>query len=134
MNAATPASDRPRRRRPSLGRPPARCRAASLTRPHMLRAWQRALAAYELRVEGLTFDQIAQRLGYAGRQGAAYAVASVARSSIGQEMREHVRVLHSCLLDKLLVRPFQRALEGDHEAVALALRIMDAQAKLNGLW
>jgi hypothetical protein len=93
---------------------------------------QRALS---LRMAGLDWQSIADKLGYASR-GAACTDVDRAYKTIKTELDETVhvhRVLESARLDRLQVGVWTKALAGDVRAVDAVLRIMTRRAKLLGL-
>jgi hypothetical protein len=89
--------------------------------------------AYELRLSGKTFKEIAKELNYADPSGA-YQAYQRAREVISLdnlgEFRllelERLSVLQSCLWDK--------AMEGSGQALSSILKIMDLRARLIGLY
>jgi hypothetical protein len=85
-----------------------------------------------LRREGLTWDQIAKEVGYAGPSGAsdAYYRASY---RVVQEDVDQLRQLENDRLDYLLNAVWDNALAGDYKAVEACLKIMTRRAKLLGL-
>ena len=86
----------------------------------------------QLRTAGLTFDQIAERAGYAGRSGAKHAYdAALERWAI--EGVEQQRVIQSERLDDLWRRVFGDIVQGDLNLVDTALRIEKRRAELWGL-
>lgn len=88
--------------------------------------------ALELRRAGVTFDAIADSLGFAHRSGAHNAVArALARNP--EPAGEDVRALEVDRLDRMLVAVWQRAMTGDSKAMDQALKISERRARLLGL-
>jgi len=105
----------------------------SKTTPRRLRAAKKQVKALELRVEGLSFRQIALELKYKGPSGAYKAVDAALERTI-REPAEQVRLLELARLDRLQVMPWKQAtVIGDPKAVANVLKIMERRAKLLGL-
>jgi hypothetical protein len=95
-------------------------------------ATERQAQALDLRGRGLSYREIARRLGYQGPAGAYKAVAS----GLDKTLREHsedVRQLELQRLDALLEGCWSKATTGDAKAIRAALRIMERRAKLLGL-
>lgn len=101
-------------------------------RDHALASWRRSRAV-ELKASGLTYQQVAQELGYANK-GTVHRVvqqALEAREAEGVAFMRHVeldrlRELHAALWDQ--------AMAGDVSAVMSLLRISDARCRLMGLY
>jgi len=95
----------------------------------------------QMRAAGLTFDRIAQELGYASRSGAKEAYDS-ALQSWGREAVDNLRVLEGERVDELWRRTFARLLEADRNQaeineflniVMTAVRISKRRSELFGL-
>jgi hypothetical protein len=96
---------------------------------------ERRAQAIALRIAGLEWQEIANRLGYASR-GAACTDVSRALESNRREERaqvEELRFVESQRLDRLQVAVWAQAIAGDPRAVEAALKVMDRRAKLFGL-
>lgn len=111
--------------------------------------------AVDLRLAGMTYDQVAASLlpcsAHRGTEGdprcercePLYANASSARRAIlraldksyalGAEGREQLRQQHLGQIDLLLRRAMRAALGGDWEAMRVATRLLDRRARLLGL-
>jgi len=89
-------------------------------------------AVLELRCAGLSFDQIAQRVGYAGRQGAKHAYDS-ALERWAIETVEQQRIIQSERLDRIFTEAYRAAVKGDLSAIDRCLRIEKRRAELWGL-
>lgn len=93
---------------------------------------QRRTEALSLRMAGLTYQQIGERLGISP-DGARDLVQ---RTLHRAEMRsvESLRELENTRLDRIQAGLWTKALEGDVQAVDAILRISAQRAKLNGLY
>lgn len=86
----------------------------------------------ELRTAGLSFDEIARRTGYAGRQGAQQAYTrAMERWAI--ESVEEQRIIQSMRLDAIFTQAYIAARQGDLQAIDRCLRIEKRRAELWGL-
>lgn len=102
------------------------------TSPQAAEAKLRASKALELRMEGKTFEVIAEELGYAGKQGAYEAV----RRSLAEITREPAEELIRLDLERLDVLwqiQYLNAQGGDVQAMAACMKIMERRARLLGL-
>lgn len=86
----------------------------------------------ELRQLGLTFDIIAERVGYASASGAFHAYERYMERYKGLPA-EKLRELQGSQLDRLLPAVYTKALRGDPAAIAAVMKIFERQAKLFGL-
>jgi len=102
------------------------------TAPATIAAKEKAAEALRLRKAGCGFDEIAQRAGYNSRQSAHNAVCRAIREILREPVEELV-ALDVERLDQLWQANFPAALEGDAQALAGCLRIMERRAKLLGL-
>lgn len=100
--------------------------------PVRIRITERERDALELRKGGMTFERIAEQLGYADRSGAWRAV-NAALSATLQEPSDELRRLECERLDALLLAMWPKALEGSTWHVDRCLAVMDRRAKLLGL-
>jgi DNA-binding CsgD family transcriptional regulator len=95
---------------------------------------ERRARAVELRIAGMSPHEIAERLGYhvnsvhADLRGA---LATPAQRTT--EELEQLREIEIRRLDRLQVPFFYKALEGDAEALAAVLKVMERRARLLGL-
>jgi hypothetical protein len=99
---------------------------------HQLAALDREVAALRLRQAGLTFDQIARRLGYANRSGAWHAVRAGLAATL-QEPADELRGLELARLDALHEALWPKAIAGNLRAVDGVLAIMKRRSRLLGL-
>lgn len=97
--------------------------------PEVALKWAKAI---DLRRTGLTYDQIAERLGYASRSGAYDAVMGGLRATL-KEPADELRALESERLDALLAGIWEQATHGDLDCLDRALKIMARRAALLGL-
>jgi len=102
------------------------------TSPEIAAAKVKAAKALELRMEGKTFDEIAEEVGYAGRQGAHDAVIRSLKE-ITREPAEELLKLDLERLDKMFGVHYLNAQAGDPQALAACMKIMERRAKLLGL-
>lgn len=86
----------------------------------------------ELRCAGLSFDEIAKRTGYAGRQGAKQAY-DRALKRWAVEGVEQQRIIQSMRLDQIFTQAYLAARQGDLAAIDRCLKIEKRRAELWGL-
>ena len=89
--------------------------------------------AIELRRAGYTYDEIAQAIGYADHTGARDAVTRAIRRATSDAGVGELRQQELDRLDRLQRAVWTTAIQGDAQAVAQALRIIDRRCKLLGL-
>ena len=89
--------------------------------------------AYELRLAGLSFKEIAKRLGYADASGA-YQAYQRAREVIALDNLPEWRLLELERLDALQKVLWEKVLEGHLPSINALLRVFDLRAKLIGLY
>jgi len=92
---------------------------------------QRALAAVELRVQGLPYRRIAEQLGFADESGARRAVSRLLDRREAESVGE-LRAVHSERLEAVMAGHWPAALAGDTDAARIVLRALDSLAKLWG--
>ena len=97
-----------------------------------LAAQERQLKALELRLAGVTYQQIADELGYAGRQGAFKAVEAALRLTL-REPADSLRRISAERLDRATLAIWRAVSAGDLQAIDRLLRIEARRAKLLGL-
>lgn len=93
---------------------------------------ERKLQALELRKAGVSFQAIADALGYRSASGAFAAVKAALKTTLREPANE-LRELELARLDALLLPLWRRAQGGDDKAVDRCLRIMERRARLLGL-
>lgn len=99
---------------------------------NQLEAWQRQLDALHLRQQGLTYEQIANAIGYADASGAYRAVEKALIKTL-QEPADAVRRMEKERLDKMLAAIWPKVEAGDLKAIETALKIQERRAKYDGL-
>lgn len=112
--------------------PKRKSRNGQKTKPETIEAKRRAAKALELRMEGRTFEAIADEVGYNSKQAAYDAV----RRSIAEITREPAEELIRLDLERLDVLwgiQYLNAQGGDVQAMAACMKIMERRAKLLGL-
>ena len=92
----------------------------------------RRVRAVELRTQGLTYEQIVVKLGYANR-GTVYRLVSEALKAQTVEAVDQLRSLEVVRLDKLQLGVWQKAMDGDVPSAILAVRVIMARCHLLGL-
>lgn len=104
-----------------------------MTTPKQAEVAQRRNRALELRAAGLTYELIAQQLGYSSRQSAHRDVQAAIEQSVELPTRE---MLNEELnrLDKMMQGVWAEARKGDPNKVNAVLKIMDARARYLGLY
>ncbi|PBI92233.1 hypothetical protein BKP43_21710 [Variovorax boronicumulans] len=104
----------------------------SLHSPRRLAAVEQQLTALRYRKMGLTYGEIAERLGMRSSQTAWSAVESALKRTL-QEPADDVRNLELGRLDAMFLPVYINACRGDLAAVNAALNIMTRRARLLGL-
>jgi hypothetical protein len=107
-------------------------RGGKKTSPLTVAAKAKAAKALELRMEGKTFDAIAEELGYAGKQGA-YDAVKRSLDAITREPAESLLRLDLERLDAMWGIHYLNAQAGDVQALAACMKIMERRAKMLGL-
>ena len=107
---------------------------ANATGHYILTARELERAAYELRLQGLSYTAISDRLGRP-RSTVHRAVQRALARRIAEidGMAEQLRQMELDRLDRLLSRLEQRIADGDPAAVNSARQLIEARAKLLGL-
>ena len=101
-------------------------------REQEVKAYERQKEALSLRLVGLSYDAIAERLEFANRSGAFRAVQAALKKTL-QEPADELRTLELERLDSMLLPMMAQAKKGNQGAVDRVLRIMERRAKLLGL-
>jgi len=117
---------------PSIRKRRARRQPAARTTPTTLQTVEKRADAIRLRISGCSYDQIAERLGYANRSSAFKAV-EAGRLAILAEPAAELVALECARLDELMVALWPKALAGDVQAVDRVLRVMERRARYLGL-
>jgi hypothetical protein len=102
------------------------------TSPQTAEAKIKAAKALELRMEGKTFEVIAEEAGYNSKQ-AAFDAVKRALDAITREPAESLVRLDLERLDVLWQIQYLNAQSGDVQAMAACMKIMERRAKLLGL-
>jgi hypothetical protein len=90
-------------------------------------------AVLKYRKGGLTFDAIAEKLGYANESSARAAFKRAIERTRDDALASEGRELHRARLETALTAIWDRVLKGDLKAIAMMLRILERDAKLYGL-
>jgi orotate phosphoribosyltransferase-like protein len=93
---------------------------------------ERLTKAVELVAAGLSYDEVANELGYANRSGEWKAVQASPKAVQAATVEEY-RVLSLDRLEAQLALVWPAATDGDLKAVAAARRIVDAECRVLGL-
>lgn len=101
-------------------------------RIRMQQSADREVAAIELRRKGLTYQAIADEIGYANAKGAQKAVQRGMQRAL-QEPADELREIEAARLDWAMSRIWGQVESGDLKAIGTMLRIMERRAKLLGL-
>lgn len=118
--------------------PETEARIAEVARTRRGRHRDRALAAYrraravELRARGLTYEQVAQEVGYTSR-ATAYNAISEALEVRQAEGVEQLRRLELDRLDAVHASVWPQAMDGHVPSVMALLRVMELRTRLLGL-
>lgn len=104
----------------------------SITSEGRLEAHERHKQALQLRMAGMTYDEIAKQLGYASTSGAYDAVISAMKVGC-RELAEEVRDLELSRLDRMLMAIWPEALAGNVSVIDRVLKLMERRAKYGGL-
>ncbi len=118
--------------------PETEARIAEVARTRRGRHRDKALASYrrsralELRARGLTYEKIAEEIGYSSRS-TAYNVITMALEAREAEGVEQLRRLELDRLDAVHASLWPQAMDGHVPSVMALLRVMDLRTKLLGL-
>jgi len=82
---------------------------------------------------GLTFDAIAEKLGYANESSARAAFKRAIERTRDESLAAEGRELHRARLETALSAIWDRVIQGDLKAIDMMLKILDQDAKLFGL-
>jgi hypothetical protein len=107
--------------------------AKSKSSPAKIKEIERQAAALNLRRAGAGFEEIARQLKYADASGA-YKAFQAALDKTLREPSEAARKMELERCDRLMLSYWQRANNGDAEALDRVLKIMAHRAKLEGLF
>lgn len=87
----------------------------------------------ELRRAGVTFDLIAQEVGYSNASGAHHAFTRAMKRTLNDAGADEIRELEADRLDRLQRFAWPQAAQGDLRSIETILRIMARRARLLGL-
>lgn len=93
----------------------------------------RVVLAYQLRVAGASYEDIADKLGYASADNCRSTVLNHIKSFYKAEDAEEIVALEMARLDALQLVAWKSAREGDTRAMQTILKIMERRAKYLGL-
>ena len=88
--------------------------------------------ALRLRTAGLSYEEIAQRLGYSNRSGAWHVVQRALKETI-QEPADEYRTLHRRRLEAIVSAYWEKMQAGDEKAASVVARALADLAELDGL-
>lgn len=92
----------------------------------------RKLRAIELKTQGLTYQQVADEMGYANK-GSVHAIIKGAQAAQVADAVETHRQLELERLDRLQAALWPKAMKGQIDAASAILRIIEARVRLLGL-
>ena len=101
-------------------------------REQQLQASERRRQALQLRLAGVSYEEIASRLGYSDRGSAWRSVMAALKTTL-REPADELRKLELERLDRLLLGVWPQAVRGNQGSIDRALRIMERRARLLGL-
>lgn len=105
----------------------------SANHPDMIRAKERQHTALTLKMAGATLARIADECGYAGPQGADYALKAALRDLYPDSTRqEYARVAHA-RIERLLLANWTSAMNGNVKATTVCSRLIDQMIRLLGI-
>lgn len=97
-----------------------------------LRAFEKQKQALSLALAGVSYQTIAERVGYRSKQAAWKAVRSALHKSIAKTVEEE-RLVQSERLNVMLKAVWPGVMDGQLKAIETALRIEERRARLWGL-
>lgn len=95
--------------------------------------WDKERRVLELRRAGLTFDVIAQEVGYSNASGAHHAYTRAMKRTLVDAGSDELRDLELDRLDRLQRFAWAQATQGNLRAIDTILKIMARRAKILGL-
>jgi len=107
-------------------------RTSNKTSKRIIEATEKQAKAVRLRIEGYTHQQIADKLGYEGRQGACDAVQAALKKTL-KEPADDYRKLELERLDMMFQAIWDDVTNGKVNKIDRALKIMERRSKLLGL-
>lgn len=118
--------------KPKPRAPKGRGRGKAKTDAKAIAAAERRTMALQLRKAGLTYQEIADRVGYSAPCGA-YKAVKTALEALPVEAVDELRQVEGARLDQLQAGLWARAVAGNPKAIEQVLRIMARRAALMGL-
>ena len=100
--------------------------------PEFVNQAEKQRAALDLVKQGYNLPQIAQKLGYAGKQGAGELIKAALKQLVVVPAEE-VRQIQLARLDHWLTKLEKKIDKGDIKAIQTALKIEERRARLQGL-
>lgn len=91
--------------------------------------------AIALRLAGMDYDNIAQRLGYADRAAACKDIQRALEANVAQQTQsaDTLREVELMRLDRLQAAAWQAAAQGNLKAIETVLKVVDRRCRLLGL-
>lgn len=93
---------------------------------------EKQMRALEERKAGLSYQEIAVKVGYRSASGAHAAVRKALKMTL-QEPADELRKLEVARLDQMLSALWEKVKEGDTRAIEAALKVEERRARLLGL-
>ena len=106
-------------------------RKKSKSTPRRITIMRRQIQAFELRLAGATFQQIADQMNYKSRQ-AAYNAYKAGLETIIKEPAEEARLTHRERLERLFLSYYPLAKRGELGAGNMCIKILQEVAKIEG--
>jgi len=97
------------------------------------KTFERELKVWQYRVAGATFDQIAEKLGYADESGARAAFKRYVNRTKDEVLNSEMRDIHKQRLDVALLAIWPAVERGDLDAIKVMLSILKRESELLGL-
>lgn len=96
---------------------------------------ERRAQAITLRIAGMDWQSIADRLGYNSRGAACQDVARALEANLAEQSQaaDTLREVESLRLDRLQAAAWPSAVKGDLKAIETVLKVIDRRVKLQGL-
>lgn len=105
------------------------------TKAEKAKVAERRAQAITLRIAGMDWQSIADRLGYSSRGAACQDVARALEANLAEQSQaaDTLREVESLRLDRLQAAAWPSAVKGELKAIDTVLKVIDRRAKLNGL-
>jgi len=108
-----------------------KARGTGAASPRSIRAAQRRAEAIEYRLQGYSYEQIGQTMGFSDTR--AFQLVDEGLQAIKTEVPQSLKDLEAKRLDMLLAAFMASAVQGDLNAAKMVVSIMERRAKLFGL-